>query len=101
MEGTERVILMGFVSEPATAGELADLERDVGLAGILVRNGLVTPHGLEAAARMRRETGLLLEHCLVRVGAASFDDVLDAMAERRQLEAARVTASTARPAGVV
>jgi hypothetical protein len=87
---------MGFVSESATAKELAELERDVRLAAILARSGRVGREGLEAAAQMRRKTGLLFEHCLVRVGAAAFDDVLDAMTERREAEArSRVTAGTA------
>lgn len=88
MDGTERIILMGFVSEPSTPRDLADLQHDVRLAGILLRRGLVTHEGLEAAAKLRRETGLLLEHCLVRVGAVEFDAMLEAMAERREMEAA-------------
>ncbi|MBM3267088.1 MAG: hypothetical protein FJZ01_05505 [Candidatus Sericytochromatia bacterium] len=102
MEGTERLILMGFVSDDATPAELAELERDVRLAGILIRGGQVAREGLEAAAKLRRETGLLFEHCLVRAGAAAFDDVLEAMSARRQMEGAgdlRVTAATASPAG--
>lgn len=88
MDGTERIILMGFVSEPATPRDLADLQHDVRLAVILLRRGLVTHEGLEAAAKLRRDTGLLLEHCLVRVGAVDFDSMLEAMAERREIEAA-------------
>ncbi len=86
MDGAERIILMGFVSELATPRDLADLEHDVRLAGILLRRGLVTHDGLAAAAKLRRDTGLLLEHCLVRVGAVEFDAMLDTMAECREQE---------------
>lgn len=88
MDGAERIILMGFVSENATPRDLADLEQDVRLAGILLRRGQVTHEGLATAAQLRRESGLLLEHCLVRVGAADFDTVLEAMSARREIEAA-------------
>ncbi|MBM3273670.1 MAG: hypothetical protein FJZ00_00850 [Candidatus Sericytochromatia bacterium] len=85
MEGTERIVLMGFVSEPATAGELEVLENDVRLAQILLRTGRVTIEGLARGAKLRRETGLLFEHCLVRAGAVDFDGMLDALAERRTM----------------
>jgi hypothetical protein len=86
VEGAERVILMGLVSEPASPEELGALERDVRLARILLRGGLVSPDDLEAAARLRQESGLLLEHCLVRLGALTFDAMLEAMAQRREAE---------------
>jgi hypothetical protein len=83
MEGTERIVLMGFVSEPATAEELEILEDDVRLAQILLRTGRVTTDGLARGAKLRRETGLLFEHCLVRAGAVDFNEMLDALADRR------------------
>lgn len=86
MDQTERIIMLGF-AEDATHDAIEALAADLRLARILLRRGLVGPAELEEGVRLRNSTGLLLEHCLVSLGHVDFETMLEAMAERRAIEA--------------
>ena len=62
------------------------LRRELHLARILLGSGAISMADLEEAVRLRRASGLLLEHCLVQAGAVDFDTMVEAMGRRRTLE---------------
>lgn len=86
MDQTERIIMLGFAPD-ASPDAIEAMAADLRLARILLRRGMVRQDGLEAAVKLRNTTGLLLEHCLVSLGQVEFDAMLEAMAERRSIDA--------------
>lgn len=86
MDQTERIIMLGFAAD-ATHDAIEAMAADLRLARILLRRGSIRPAELEEGVKLRNATGLLLEHCIVSLGHVDFDSMLEAMAERRAIEA--------------
>ena len=59
------------------------LQEELALVRTLTRRGLVSTDDLGPAVRLRKSTGLLLEHCLVKIGAVEFETMVELMTERR------------------
>ncbi|MBM3273671.1 MAG: hypothetical protein FJZ00_00855 [Candidatus Sericytochromatia bacterium] len=87
MDNIENLISLGFTAD-ASPGDVERLVADLRLARVLLRRGLVKQDGIAEAVKLRNKSGLLFEHCLVRLGVVEFNAMLAAMAERRALEAA-------------
>ena len=76
-----------IISLLATGGDEAAavlLHDEFSLARALLASQTITIEELETAVRLRARSGLLLEHCLVKLNLVDFDMMLTALEQRRQ-----------------
>lgn len=59
------------------------LQSELDLARMLLRKRLATADQIAQAVRLRQASGLVLEHCLVKIGAVPFDIMIEVMDARR------------------